>query len=276
MKLTSLDAFQFGFNASWISIFISCIFRILPGMPSVCTKGNPFPGLEAHVFASRVLSREFPHVAPSALEGEASGLDQQFGSNNDSLLGAWDWNTEVEVFFKHWSYKMQQLYIVNQCKFVIHLSTRRSWLDGSLRFGTWMDLAHSVIFNSHCKNETFRFMVGAVSPASICADETISTLRFASSVKRVKTVWHSILWTSWDFQKNDAITFDHLGNVHWGGTSKCQQEARSCCVFTGVRWLLCCFKAVKWKLGGFVRMLQKPCRRINFFSCKIVQMVNWI
>eukprot|EP00434_Breviolum_minutum_P017213 symbB.v1.2.015194.t1/scaffold1129.1/size136302/2 len=32
------------------------------------------------------------------------------------------------------------------------------------------------------------FMVGAVSPASICADETISTLRFASSVKRVKTV----------------------------------------------------------------------------------------
>ena len=122
MKLTSLDAFQFGFNASWISIFISCIFRILPGMPSVCTKGNPFPGLEAHVFASRVLSREFPHVAPSALEGEASGLDQQFGSNNDSLLGAWDWNTEVEVFFKHWSYRMQRLYIVNQCKFVIHLS----------------------------------------------------------------------------------------------------------------------------------------------------------
>eukprot|EP00438_Fugacium_kawagutii_P029493 Skav223541 [mRNA] locus=scaffold4327:79369:84309:- [translate_table: standard] len=32
------------------------------------------------------------------------------------------------------------------------------------------------------------FMVGAVSPASISADETISTLRFASSVKRVKTV----------------------------------------------------------------------------------------
>ncbi|CAJ1381316.1 unnamed protein product [Effrenium voratum] len=32
------------------------------------------------------------------------------------------------------------------------------------------------------------FMVGAISPASCSADETVSTLRFASSVKRVKTV----------------------------------------------------------------------------------------
>ncbi|CAJ1346653.1 unnamed protein product [Effrenium voratum] len=31
-------------------------------------------------------------------------------------------------------------------------------------------------------------MVGAISPASCSADETVSTLRFASSVKRVKTV----------------------------------------------------------------------------------------
>lgn len=32
------------------------------------------------------------------------------------------------------------------------------------------------------------FMVGAISPASTSADETVSTLRFASSVKRIKTV----------------------------------------------------------------------------------------